>query len=166
MEKQSETMQLKEKNLIQILQRVGIDKTFLLYKSALEEMMTKNNILIDEFKIMNQYNPIEHVSKRIKAPKSIVKKLLRQNHALTMDNVIRYINDLAGIRIFCKFKEDVQAVVKLVENQQDIHVLQKKDYITYPKPSGYQSYHMIATVPVALSEGQLKLRLKFRFVRL
>ena len=53
---------------------ISFDKTFLLYKSALDEMMTKINILVEEFKIMHEYNPIEHVSKRIKAPKSIVKK--------------------------------------------------------------------------------------------
>lgn len=141
---------------------ISFDKTFLLYKSALDEMMTKINILVEEFKIMHEYNPIEHVSKRIKAPKSIVKKLQRQNHALTIENVVSYINDLAGIRIVCKFRDDIALVAALIEAQPDIHIMEKKDYITNPKPSGYQSYHMIVTVPVALSEGIIETKVEIQ----
>lgn len=145
---------------------ISFDKTFLLYKSALDEMMTKINILMEEFKIMHEYSPIEHVSKRIKSPKSIVKKLQRQNHALTIENVVTYVNDLAGIRIVCKFLKDIETIVQLIEAQSDIHVMEKKDYITQPKESGYQSYHMIVTVPVALSEGifETKVEIQIRTI--
>lgn len=141
---------------------ISLDKTFLLYKSALDEMMTKINILIEEFKIMHEYNPIEHVSKRIKSPKSIVLKLQRNHHALTIENVVTYINDLAGIRIVCKFRDDITRVVHLIEEQQDIHIMEKKDYISHPKESGYQSYHMIVTVPVALSEGIIETKVEIQ----
>lgn len=141
--------------MIQSIPKIKIqyEKTMLLYQAAMEEVLTRINILNREFKIENSYSPIEHISSRIKTPKSIYKKLQKHNLAMTMENMMRYVHDIAGIRIVCKFTSDIYSLVNLLENQHDIQILEHKDYIKNRKESGYQSYHIIVSVPVNLSEG-------------
>lgn len=124
----------------------------LLYHSALKEMNTKVEILNDEFKHVHQYNPIEYVRHRIKTPDSIVKKLKRYGYEPTIANMVEYVNDIAGIRIVCSFTSDIYRIVDMIRRQSDITVLQTKDYISNPKPSGYKSYHMIVSIPIFLSD--------------
>lgn len=141
--------------MIQSIPKIKIqyDKTMLLYQAAMEEVLTRINILNREFKIENSYSPIEHISHRIKSPKSIYKKLQKQNLAMTIENMMKYIHDIAGIRIVCKFTSDIYSFVNLLENQHNMQILEHKDYIKNRKESGYQSYHLIVSVPVNLSEG-------------
>ncbi len=124
----------------------------LIYSSALKQIETKLEILNDEFRLVHLYNPIEHIKSRIKTPESIVKKLKRHGHESTLDNMVTYVNDIAGIRIICSFESDIYQLAEIISNQQDIRVISVKDYIVKPKPSGYKSYHMIVTVPVYLSD--------------
>lgn len=126
-------------------------KTLLVYDSALKEINTKLEILNNEFKLKHQYNPIEHVSSRLKSPESISKKLQHKGLDVTIENVLKYINDVAGIRIICSFTSDIYKIAELVSKQSDVEVLKVKDYISCPKPNGYMSYHMIITVPIFLS---------------
>lgn len=133
----------------------GIDswkEVTLVYNAALRQIETKMEILNDEFQHVHQYNPIEHIKARIKTPESIVKKLKRNGYESTIDNMVKYINDIAGIRIICSFTSDIYRIADMISDQRDIKVLAVKDYITYPKASGYKSYHMIVTVPVYLSD--------------
>ncbi len=124
----------------------------LLHKFALSEIETKVNILNEEHKVLYEYNPIEHVKTRLKTPVSIVKKLKRKNSEVSTENAKNHIKDIAGIRIICSFKNDIYIVAKMLESQDDIKVIEVKDYVTNPKENGYQSYHMIVKVPVFLSE--------------
>ena len=124
----------------------------LVYNSALKEIGTKLEILNDEFQHVHQYNPIEHIKARIKTPESIVKKLKRYGQESTIDNMVKYINDIAGIRIICSFTSDIYRIADMIRDQRDIKVIAVKDYITYPKASGYKSYHMIVSIPVYLSD--------------
>lgn len=133
----------------------GIDswkEVNLIYNAALKQVETKMEILNDEFQHVHQYNPIEHIKARIKTPESIVKKLKRHGFESTIDNMVKHINDIAGIRIICSFTSDIYRIAEMIEQQKDIKVIAVKDYITYPKASGYKSYHMIVTVPVYLSD--------------
>ena len=111
-----------------------------LYNAALKEVGTKLEILNDEFQHVHQYNPIEHIKTRIKTPESIVKKLRRYGHETSIENMVRYINDIAGVRLICSFTSD-------------IYRLAEKDYIKNPKESGYKSYHMLVSVPIFLSDS-------------
>lgn len=124
----------------------------LVYNAALKQVETKIEILNDEFQHVHQYNPIEHIKARIKTPESIVKKLKRHGYESTIDNMVRHVNDIAGIRIICSFTSDIYRIAEMIGQQKDIQVIAVKDYITYPKASGYKSYHMIVTVPVYLSD--------------
>ncbi|MCI9464318.1 MAG: GTP pyrophosphokinase family protein [Lachnospiraceae bacterium] len=124
----------------------------LIYNSALKQISTKLEILNDEFQHVHRYNPIEHIKSRIKTPESIVKKLKRHGYESTIGNMVRYVNDIAGIRVICSFTSDIYQIAEMISNQSDIDVISVKDYFVNPKPSGYKSYHMLVTVPVYLSD--------------
>ena len=124
----------------------------LIYNSALKQISTKLEILNDEFQHVHRYNPIEHIKSRIKTPESIVKKIKRHGYESTIGNMVRYVNDIAGIRVICSFTSDIYQIAEMISNQSDINVISVKDYIVNPKPSGYKSYHMLVTVPVYLSD--------------
>ena len=119
-----------------------------LYKSALKKMTLNMQILNDEFEYVHQYNPIEHIKSRLKEPESIVKKLKRHGYDSTLENMVKYVKDIAGVRIICSFTPDIYRLADMISRQNYLKVLEVKDYIKNPKPSGYTSYHMIVSVPV------------------
>lgn len=123
-----------------------------LYNSALKEVGTKLEILNDEFVHIHKYNPIEYIKSRIKTPESIVKKLKRDGYESTIENMMNYINDIAGIRIVCSFTSDIYRLAEMIGKQNDLTVICIKDYIKNPKVSGYKSFHMHVTVPIFLSD--------------
>src|SRR5699024_6060884 len=125
--------------------KTEITRFMMAYKFAVAEMDTKINILRDEFAYIHEYNPIEHTSSRVKSPESIFKKAFRKN-------IEKEIHDIAGIRITCSFRSDIHRVAKMLMSQQDIEVVEVKDYIKNPKPNGYQSLHLILKVPVFMSD--------------
>ncbi len=124
-----------------------------LYKAALKEVGTKLEILNDEFQHVHRYNPIEHIKTRIKTPESIVKKLKRNGHDTSIESMIKYVNDIAGVRLICSFTSDIYRLAEMIGNQSDLKVLSIKDYIRNPKESGYKSYHMLVSVPIFLSDS-------------
>lgn len=128
------------------------DKLMFFYQSALKQLELQMNIIKEEFKIMYNYDLIDHIDTRIKEPKSIVKKMEKKKYKKTYYNLIKKINDIAGMRIVCTLKDDIFFIKDLVKQIPDIHILNEKDYVTNPKPSGYSSYHMIVEVPVKLSQ--------------
>lgn len=123
-----------------------------LYNSALKEVGTKLDILNDEFVHIHKYNPIEYIKKRIKTPESIVKKLKRDGYDVTVENMVNYINDIAGIRIVCSFTSDIYRLAEMIGKQNDLTVVSIKDYIKNSKASGYKSFHMHVTIPIFLSD--------------
>ena len=123
-----------------------------LYNSALKEVGTKLDILNDEFVHIHKYNPIEYFKKRIKTPESIVKKLKRDNYEVTIENMVKYIKDIAGIRIVCSFTSDIYRLAEMIGKQNDLTVVSIKDYIKHPKASGYKSFHMQVSLPIFLSD--------------
>ena len=124
-----------------------------LYNAALKEINTKLEILNDEFKHVHQYNPIEHIKTRIKESDSIVKKLRRYGYETSIENMVKYVNDIAGVRIICSFTSDIYRLAEMIGNQSDLKVLSIKDYIKNPKESCYKSYHMLVSVPIFLSDS-------------
>ena len=133
-----------------------------LYNAALQEVSTKLNILNEEFQHIHRYNPIEHIGTRIKSPESIVKKLKKNGHESSIENMIRYVNDIAGVRLICSFTSDIYKLAKMIASQNDLKVLEIKDYIKKPKESGYKSYHMIVTVPIFLSDHIVETRVEIQ----
>ena len=143
----------------------GIDswnEVNLIYSSALKQVQTKMEVLNDEFQHVHRYNPIEHIKSRIKTPESIVKKLKRKGYESTIDNMVKYVDDIAGIRIICSFTSDIYRIAEMIGEQKDIKFLSIKDYITYPKASGYKSYHMLVAVPVYLSNKMVETKVEIQ----
>ena len=134
----------------------------LLYNSALKEIGTKLEILNDEFQHVHQYNPIEHIKSRIKTPESIVKKLKRRGYEVSVSNMVRYVNDIAGFRIICSFTSDIYRIADMLARQNDIRVISIKDYIKNPKDSGYKSFHMIVSVPIFLSHETMETKVEIQ----
>lgn len=129
------------------------ETTMFLYNSALKEVGTKLEILNDEFQHIHRYNPIEHIKSRIKLPESIVKKLKKNGYESSIENMVKFVNDIAGVRVTCSFTSDIYRLAEMIGNQSDLKVLSIKDYIKAPKESGYKSYHMLVTVPIFLSDS-------------
>ena len=141
-------------NAIKNYEDVDSWKTIMfLYNAALKEVGTKLEILNDEFQHVHKYNPIEHIKKRVKSPESIVKKLKRYGHETSIENMVKYVNDIAGVRLICSFSSDIYRLAEMIGNQSDLKVLSIKDYIRNPKQSGYKSYHMLVSVPIFLSDS-------------
>ena len=134
----------------------------LVFTAALKEMQTKVEILRDDFRQNNSYNPIEHIKVRVKQPTSILKKVYIRSIPMDVISVKEHLNDIAGIRIVCTFKSDIYKLAEIIARSEDITVLEIKDYIANPKPSGYQSYHMIVEIPVYMANGKRKCKVEIQ----
>jgi len=132
--------------------KLELTRFMMSYKFATDEMLTKINILKEEFSSIHDYSPIEHVSSRLKSPEGILKKAIRKGHPLKLDGIRDNIQDIAGIRITCSFISDTYRIRDLLAGQRDVTVLQEKDYIQDPKANGYQSLHLIVAIPVFMSD--------------
>ena len=128
------------------------EKILTIYEMAIEELETKISILQKEFKVFYNYDLIDHVNTRIKEPASILNKMNKKGYELTYKEMIENINDIAGVRIICQLKDDIFKIRNLIEKVPGINIEEEKDYVNYPKESGYSSYHMIVEVPVTLSK--------------
>jgi putative GTP pyrophosphokinase len=130
---------------------------FVLYNCALMNIDTRMDILLEDFKYLQTYNPIEHIKSRMKSPESIAEKLHREGMAITADNARARCHDIAGLRCICSYARDIYFIADLLRNQPDLNILSERDYITKPKPSGYRSYHLIVEMPVYLSREAIKI---------
>ena len=123
------------------------------YQSALIQMCSRIDVLNNELSQVYSYNPIEYVKTRLKTPESIMQKLRKQGHSFNVNDLIEYIHDIAGIRITCSFFSEVYFLSDMIAKQDNLEVLSIKDYIKNPKESGYMSYHMLLSIPVALADA-------------
>lgn len=145
MDTQIQLNQLKE-------MKKDLTRFMMTYKFALDEINTKINILKEEFQHIHDYNPIEHTNSRVKSPESLYKKVLRKDNLFSLASIREEIRDIAGIRITCSFRSDIYRVSEMLCSQQDIELVESKDYIKNPKPNGYQSLHLIVKIPVFMSD--------------
>ncbi|MBT2291126.1 GTP pyrophosphokinase family protein [Paenibacillus albidus] len=143
-------------NQIEQFKKIKYELTrfMLIYKFALDEIETKIEILKQEFQSLHDYSPIEHTKSRIKSPESIMNKMLRKNKEFSLTAVKNSIKDIAGLRITCSFISDIYHVSEMLQKQDDLKILDIKDYIKNPKPNGYQSLHLLVEVPVFMSDCQ------------
>ncbi len=136
------------------------------YECALMEIETKLKVLNNEFAMQHNRNPFESIKCRLKKPMSIVGKMKKKGLDITIDNITENLTDIAGVRVICSFPEDIYAVSELLTKQDDIKVVQVKDYIRNPKSNGYRSLHLIVEVPIFLSKQKkyMKVEVQFRTI--
>ncbi|WP_253288769.1 GTP pyrophosphokinase family protein [Amphibacillus sp. MSJ-3] len=127
---------------------------FMGYRFALDQMKTKIDTLKSEFKHIHDYNPIEHVTSRIKSPESIMRKVHKKNCPFTIEGIRENIRDIAGLRITCSFETDIYVLRDMLQKHRDIKIIEEKDYIKNPKGNGYRSLHLIIAVPVFMSDRE------------
>ena len=124
------------------------------YQCAIMEVETKFKVLSEEYSLEYDRNPIENIKSRVKSFDSLLKKIRRKNIPLTMTSIEENIQDIAGVRVICSFPDDIYRLADCLLSQDDIILLEKKDYIKNPKPSGYRSLHLIIQTPIFLQQGK------------
>lgn len=122
------------------------------YRAAIKEVRTKIEILSEDFAVRHDYNPIHHMERRLKIPTSIEEKLERLGHEISIEAARDNIFDIAGIRVVCNFYDDVYRIADMLLAQDDVTLINRKDYIQNPKPNGYRSLHLVVSVPVYLMD--------------
>ena len=124
------------------------------YKCAMLEVETRFHVLNEEYVLEHGRSPINSIKSRLKTLPSLREKLERKHIPFDVDTLEQQINDIAGVRVICSFPEDVYTMANAFLAMDDIEVLQRKDYISNPKPNGYRSLHLIVAIPVHLAEGK------------
>ncbi len=125
-----------------------IDPILRMYNAAMCATTARLEIIEDEFKYRKLRCPIHHIDTRLKSAKSILGKLQKKNLDLTLSVACNNIYDIAGVRVVCSYIKDVYLIRDRLMAQDDIHIMEIKDYIEQPKGNGYRSLHIIIRVPV------------------
>lgn len=133
------------------------------YRCAMMEVETKFNVLNEELSLQYDRNPIESIKTRLKSPESIAEKLQRRGFPLTVESIEENLNDIAGVRVICSFPSDIYQLADAFLKQDDITLLQRKDYIAAPKPNGYRSLHLIVETPIFLHDQKRMMRVEVQF---
>ena len=128
-------------------------KIMRIYEMAMTQVKDDLENVKNNLSNFYQYDVINNINCRVKTPDSIIKKMKRKQYDLNYKNLIENVDDIAGIRVVCPFKSDVFKVVKIIEENPKLEILQRKDYITKPKKSGYSGYHIIAQTPVNIGDA-------------
>ena len=127
-----------------------MDKLLSYYACAIMEVETKFRVLDHQYSLEYDRNPIEDIKSRVKSWESLIKKVRRKEIPLTLSSIEENIHDIAGVRVVCSFPDDIYMLADCLLNQDDITLIEKKDYIKNPKPGGYRSLHLIISVPIFL----------------
>lgn len=132
----------------------------MMYTCAIKEVRTKFDVLNTEYSIRYQRNPINFITTRVKSTHSILEKMNRIRNRFTLKDVAECLNDIAGVRVICSYIDDIYRLAEALTAQDDIRLLEKKDYIQNPKPNGYRSLHLIVSVPVFFAEQRQELKVE------
>jgi putative GTP pyrophosphokinase len=143
-----------------INQTLHFQELMMMYECVIKEARTKLEVLNAELAVRYKRNPIEFISSRIKKPGSIAKKLQKKGIPITVDNIEKCLNDVAGIRVICSFVDDIYEIASMLVRQDDIILIEQKDYINDPKDNGYRSLHLILELPVFFSDQKKMIRVE------
>lgn len=134
----------------------------MIYESAIKQLETKLEILNKEYKVTGRRNPIETIKSRIKSPDSIAKKLEKKGLSVNFKTMTENLQDIAGVRVICPYISDIYNVKDILLKQPDITLVEQKDYIENPKPSGYRSLHLVVEIPVYLSQTEHRVKVEIQ----
>lgn len=163
-EKSIEDIQLTQEIINEFRERIGDAKRLMAYYScAMMEIETKFKVLNKQFSLQQSYNPIETIKTRLKSPESIVEKLYRKHSQVTIEQIEAKIHDVAGIRVICPFITDIYMIADCLLDQDDVRLVEKKDYIKHPKETGYRSLHLIVETPIFLQNEKKMMKVEIQF---
>lgn len=134
------------------------------YNCAMMEVETKFRVLDEDLSLRFDRNPIEAIQTRLKSTESIMNKLVRRNYPLSIEGIEENFHDIAGVRVICSFQSDIYKLARAFLSQDDVTLIEMKDYIQNPKPNGYRSLHLIISVPIFLhnSKKSMKVEVQLR----
>lgn len=167
-------MQFKEQIIDKVMQQVTSKEFFEMvrdntqpfrrlmsyYKCAIMEVETKFNVLNEEFSLQYDRNPIETIKSRLKSPDSIAEKIKRKGIPFSIDSIEQNLFDIAGVRVICSFPEDIYLLANCLLEQDDVKLIERKDYIKNPKPGGYRSLHLIIETPIFLEHEKRMMKVE------
>lgn len=130
------------------------------YKCALMEIETKFKVLDEEFSLQHDRNPIESIQTRLKSTDSIIEKMQRKGIPFSTESIEQNLFDIAGIRVVCSFREDIYFLASCLLGQDDVYLIEKKDYIANPKDNGYRSLHLIVETPIFLEHNKKMMKVE------
>lgn len=159
--------QLSEKFDIEILTKIRSNirpyqRLMSMYRCAIMEIETKLNVLNEEFSCAHDRNPIESIKTRLKSPESVSRKLKKHQLSFSLENIRNNIFDVAGVRVICSFPYDIYFIAESLVKQDDITLIERKDYIQCPKESGYRSLHLIVEVPIFLTNEKTPMKVEIQ----
>lgn len=136
------------------------------YRCAIMEVETKFRVLDLQLSLSGESNPIESIKTRLKTPESIIGKAQKRGIPLTLESIEENLFDIAGVRVICSFQDDIYKLADCLLQQDDIRLIERKDYIAYPKPNGYRSLHLIVEVPIFLQNEKrlMKVEVQLRTI--
>ena len=145
-------------NVIDVIQdnKRPFDELMSKYRCAIMEIETKFKVLNEQYSLQYDRNPIETIKTRLKSMESISRKLAQKGKSFSAKSMEKNLDDIAGVRVICSFQEDIYTLAKCLLDQDDIELLETKDYIKNPKKNGYKSLHLIVKVPIYSAEGEQK----------
>lgn len=133
------------------------------YRCAMMEVTTKFNVLDEELSLQYDRNPIESIKTRLKSAESIWGKMRRKNLPMTVESLEQNLSDVAGVRVVCAFPSDIYRLSDAFLRQDDVRLIQRKDYIKNPKPNGYRSLHLIVEIPIYLHDQKRPMKVEVQF---
>ena len=159
--------QLSEKFDMEILTKIRSNirpyqRLMSMYRCAIMEIETKLNVLNEEFSCAHDRNPIESIKTRLKSPESVSRKLKKNQLSFSLENIRNNIFDVAGVRVICSFPYDIYFIAESLVKQDDITLIERKDYIQCPKESGYRSLHLIVEVPIFLTNEKTPMKVEIQ----
>ncbi|MCD7883992.1 MAG: (p)ppGpp synthetase [Lachnospiraceae bacterium] len=122
------------------------------YQDALNLLLGRLDVLNHSIYKDAACKPVHTFYSRIKKHKSLDEKLERLHFDPTPANAREHLQDIAGVRVICYFEQDAYQMIDALKRQNDLIVVNEKDYILHPKPNGYRSYHIILGIPVRYME--------------
>lgn len=165
-----EVKQISQEDIDRVLQLTGQLEAFeilmMYYDCALAEVRTKLEVLNREVTLKKNRNPFESIKSRLKKPVSIYEKLKHRRIPFSVENIEKYLTDVAGLRVICSFIDDIYSIRDSLAAQDDVRIIQEKDYIAHPKQNGYRSLHLILEIPIYLMQEKkyMKVELQFRTI--
>lgn len=158
---------INENSLSQIAQNLQqVEALMSCYRCAIMEVETKFRVLNEQFSLSHERNPIDSIKTRLKSPESIIEKLKRKNLPNTISSIEENLKDVAGIKVICSFIDDIYMLADCLLQQDDIKLIERKDYIKKPKKNGYRSLHLIVEIPIFLQNEKrlMKVEVQLRTI--
>ena len=130
------------------------------FRCAILEVETKFRVLDEQLSLQYERNPIDSITSRLKSPESIYEKIQRKHLPPDIKSIEEHLSDVAGVRVVCNFIDDIYMLAECLLRQDDVRLVEMKDYIKNPKPNGYRSLHLIIEIPIFLTDEKKMMKVE------